>query len=260
MPEIRLSREDGIAWLVIDHPERRNALTPEMMQQLSQGLEEIASDSATRVVVIRGAGDRAFASGGDISRFGETRKDFASTQDAAAKRKAVFAQMTSMGKPVVAMIRGYCMGGGLALALQTDLRFASSDATFAIPAARLGIAYGAEGIEKLAGLVGPSVAKDILFSARRINADEALAMGLINKILPAEELETYTRSYCAALAQNAPLSIAASKFTIEQLALPPASRDVGRIEDLQRAAAESQDIVEGRTAFMEKRNPVFRGE
>ncbi|MDI6028820.1 enoyl-CoA hydratase-related protein [Corticibacterium sp. UT-5YL-CI-8] len=260
MPEIRLTKEAGLAWLIIDHPERRNALNPEMMQQLSVGLDEVAKDISVRAIVLTGAGDKAFASGGDISRFGETRKDFEASQESAAKRKAVFAKMGAMDKPVVSMIRGYCMGGGMALALQTDLRFASTDATFAIPAAKLGIAYGPEGIEKLVALVGSSVAKDILFSARRITADEALAMGLINKVLTTGELEAFTRDYCLTLAKNAPLSIASSKFIIEQLALPAGARDTIRITDLQRAAAESDDIKEGRAAFLEKRPAKFVGK
>jgi len=259
MPEIRFTKEGALAWFVIDHPERRNALTQEMMGQLSEGLRSIADDNDVRAVVITGAGEKAFASGGDISRFGETRKDFEATQKSAAYRRAIFEQMNTLEKPVVAMIRGYCMGGGLALALEADLRFASSDATFAIPAAKLGIAYSATGIEKLAALVGPSAAKDILFSGRRIKAEEALSLGLINKVLPAEELEGFTRDYCGQLAKNAPLSIASTKFVLGQLALPVSARDYEKIAELQRAAAESEDIKEGRKAFLEKREPRFQG-
>src|SRR5690606_29425609 len=172
---------------------------------------------------------------------------------------AIFEKMNALDKPVITMIRGYCMGGGLAVAMETDLRFASSDSTFAIPAAKLGIAYSATGIEKLSTLVGPGAAKDILFSGRRLKADEALSLGLINRVLPPEELEAYTRDYCEQLASNAPLSIASTKFIISQLALPHASRNTARIEELQRAAAESEDLKEGRKAFMEKRKPTFHG-
>jgi len=259
MPEIRLAKEGGLAWFTIDHQERHNALTQEMMGQLAEGLEDVAVDQSVRAIIITGAGEKAFASGGDISRFGETRKDFEATQKSAARRKAIFERMNSIEKPVIAMIRGYCMGGGLAVAMETDLRFASSDATFAIPAAKLGIAYTATGMEKLSSLVGISAAKDILFSGRRLKAEEALSLGLINRVLPADELEPYTREYCQQLAMNAPLSIAASKFVLTQLALPPASRDNDRILEKQRVAAESEDIKEGRKAFLEKRKPVFRG-
>lgn len=259
MPEIRLERNGSIARLVIDHPERRNALTPEMMQQLGEGLDAITADTTLRAVVLTGAGDRSFASGGDISRFGETRKDYESTKLAADRRAAVFRRIADLDRPVIAMIHGYCMGGGMALALQADLRFAADDALFAIPAARLGIAYGAEGIEKLMALVGPSVTKDILFSARRIDAAEALSLGLVNRVVPKAELEAVTHDYCEQLARNAPLSMASSKLTVRQLLKPAGDRDYGAIELSQRRAAESADIVEGRTAFMEKREPQFRG-
>lgn len=259
MPQIRLTRDAHIGWLTIDHTERLNALTPEMMAQLGQGLDEIAADPGVRVVVLTGAGHKAFASGGDISRFSETRVDYASTQAAAARRGAVFGKLGELPKPVIAMIRGYCMGGGMALALQADLRFAAEGSVFGIPAARLGIAYGPSGVQKLMSLVGPARARDILFSARRIGAEEAERMGLLNRVLPADALEPYVRAYAASLAQNAPLSIEAAKLIVGELEKPEGARDAQAMEAVQKKAAESADIVEGRTAFMEKRNPDFRG-
>lgn len=260
MPEIRLERRDALAWLIIDHPERRNALTPEMMVQLGEHLDTISADQSYRAVVVTGAGEKSFASGGDISRFKETRKDYSTTQAAAKRRYEVFARMTHLDRPVVAMIRGYCMGGGMALALQADLRFAASDAVFAIPAARLGIAYSPTGIETLMSLVGPSAARDILYSGRRIQADEAMALGFVNRVAEPEELESLTLEYCGQLAQNAPLSMAASKLAVRELLKPAGSRDSEALEAASRRAAESADIVEGRTAFMEKRPPQFKGE
>lgn len=259
MPEIRLHREGAIAWITIDHQERLNALTPEMTDRLGEAFDEVAADRQVRAVVLTGAGSKAFASGGDVSRFEETRKDYAATQAAAARRAATNGKMVAMEKPVVAMIRGYCMGGGMALALHADLRFASSDAVLGIPAARLGIAYSVPGIEKLTELVGLSAAKDILFSGRRVKAGEAMALGLLDRVVEPDALENVTRAYCEMLAKNAPLSIRSSKVILGELSKPASRRDTQRIEQVQRDAADSEDIKEGRNAFAEKREPVFVG-
>lgn len=258
MPKIHLEHRDALAWIVIDHAERHNALTPEMMAELGEHIDTIEADTSLRAVVITGAGDKSFASGGDISRFKETRKDYDATRAAAARRYEVFERMNRLDRPVVAMIRGYCMGGGMALALQADLRFAAEDAVFAIPAARLGIAYSAKGIEWLMALVGPSVAKDILFSGRRIPSDEALRLGLVNRVAPGANLEQVTLDYCNTLTGNAPFSIAATKIAVGEFLRPAADRDLDAVDAAARRAAESEDINEGRTAFLEKRRPVFR--
>ncbi|MGR3584264.1 MAG: enoyl-CoA hydratase [Pseudooceanicola nanhaiensis] len=259
MAQIALTRQGAVARLTIDHPERMNALTPEMLEDLEAALEEIEGDPALRVVILTGAGERAFASGGDISRFSDTQGSPERIREGSVRRERVFHRLGTFPKPVVAMIRGYCMGGGLALALQADLRFAAEGSTFGIPAARLGIVYGVGGVERLMQLVGPSRAKDILFSARRFDAAEAHRIGLVDRTLPPEELESAVGAYCDQLAENAPISVEASKVMVAQALLPKAARDTALIEALHRRSAESADLVEGRTAFMEKRRPVFRG-
>ena len=259
MPEIRLCRDGAIATLTIDHPERLNALTPGMLDDLDQALEVIEGDPDVRVVILTGAGDKAFVSGGDISKFSDSQATPERIEAGKMKRERIFGRLANCPKPVIAMIRGYCMGGGLALALLADLRFAAEGAVFGIPAARLGIVYGVGGVERLMQLVGPSRAKDILFSARRLDPAEALRIGLIDRVLAPEALEGAVREYCTTLAGNAPISVEASKVMVAQALLPAAARDTARIEDWQRRSAESADLVEGRTAFMEKRRPVFRG-
>jgi len=260
MPEIRLSRQNATARLTIDHTERLNALTPEMLAQLVAALDEIEADAAVRSVVLTGAGEKAFASGGDISRFSDTQKDPESIARGNERRARAFGRLRDCPKPVISMIRGYCMGGGLALALETDLRFAAGGSTFGIPAARLGIVYGVGGVARLTDLVGPSRAKDILFSARRFDADEAFRIGLIDRVLPPDELEDFVAVYCDRLAENAPISVEASKVMVAQALLPEAARDHARMDAFHRRSAESADLVEGRTAFMEKRKPVFTGK
>jgi enoyl-CoA hydratase len=211
------------------------------------------------VVIMRGSGDKAFISGGDISSFEKTRSN---AEEAARSRKIpdlLACRMTDLNKPLIAMIHGYCLGGGLGMALNADLRFASSTAQFSVPAAQRGIAYPPEGLKRLVDLVGPSVAKDIMFSARRLNAEEALRIGLINRIVEPAELEGNTIEYAQRLCDNAPLSIQASKFFINQLGLERSQRDEARIKEMQRAAADSDDFKEATRSFMEKRKPKFVG-
>ncbi|OWU84223.1 hypothetical protein ATO6_14385 [Oceanicola sp. 22II-s10i] len=259
MAKIELTTRGAVARLTISHPERLNALTPEMLDELCEALDRIEGEPALRAVILTGAGEKAFASGGDISRFSDTQASPERIREGSARRDRAFRRLGTCPKPVVAMIRGYCMGGGLALALQADLRFASEDAVFGIPAARLGIVYGVGGVERLMQLVGPSRAKDILFSARRFGAAEAFRIGLVDRVLPAAELEEAVTAYCETLAENAPISVEASKVMVTQALLPEASRDHALMTELHRRSAESGDLVEGRTAFMEKRKPMFRG-
>jgi enoyl-CoA hydratase/carnithine racemase len=248
-----------VGWLVWDNPDKLNALSPGMSEDALAVIEAYAADPAVKVVVMRGAGRRAFISGGDIKSFETTRADAAAAARAREAPGRLRAAMLGLEKPLIAMIHGYCLGGGMGMALNADLRFAADDAQFGIPAAVRGVAYAPDGLKALVDLVGPSVAKDIMFSARRLKAEEALRVGLINRIVPADALEAETVAYAETLASNAPLSIRASKFFIDQLGLERAQRDEARMAAMQREAENSQDFREATRSFIEKRKPVFTG-
>jgi enoyl-CoA hydratase/carnithine racemase len=248
-----------IGWLIWDNPSKLNALSPGMAEDALIVIETYAADPAIKVVVMRGAGRKAFISGADIKSFDKTR---ASTEAARLARDAsaqLRRRMLNLEKPLIAMIYGYCLGGGLGMALNADLRFASTDSQFSVPAAVRGVAYAPDGLKSLVDLVGPSVAKDIMFSARRLKSDEALRVGLVNRVVDADQLEAETIAYAETLAANAPLSIRASKFFINQLGLERAERDEARMEAMQREAEHSEDFKEATRSFMEKRKPVFQG-
>jgi enoyl-CoA hydratase/carnithine racemase len=249
----------AIGWLIWNNPDKLNALSPGMSEDALTVIETYEADPAIKVVIMRGVGRKAFISGGDIKSFDKTRAD----AEAARRAREVPAQlrlkMLNLEKPLIAMIYGYCLGGGLGMALNADLRFASSDAQFSVPAAVRGIAYAPEGLKSLVDLVGPSIAKDIMFSARRLKADEALRIGLINRVVDADELEAVTVAYAETLAANAPLSIRASKYFINQLGLERAERNEPRMDAMQREAENSEDFKEATRSFVEKRKPVFQG-
>ncbi len=250
---------DGVGLITFNQPEKRNAMSVEMWQGLGEILDAFAEDAAIRVVVLTGAGDRAFVSGADISQFEKARAN--------ADAQAEYERLTSAGretlarfpKPLIARIRGFCLGGGLGIAMQADLRIASSDSEFGIPAARLGIAYGFEAVRTLVSLVGPAHARMILYTGGRIGAAEALRIGLVNRVVEPGELSGAVQALARTLAENAPLSIAASKLAIAAAVKDPAERD---LDGLARAAGrcfDSADYREGRIAFMEKRRPRFTG-
>ena len=253
-------KADGIGWMTFNNPARRNATSLEMWQAIADILDDFAADPAVRVVVMRGAGDKAFVSGADISQFEEQRADAqaAARYDAIAERARV--AMAGLEKPLIAMIHGYCLGGGVAIAMAADMRFAADNSIFGIPAARLGIAYGFGYLTKLVDLVGPAYAKEILLTARRFSAEEALGIGLVNRVVPIAELEATVLEVCAMIVDNAPLSIVANKATIDEVAKDPDARDMARIEKLGHICFDSADYTEGRRAFMEKRKPVWSGK
>jgi enoyl-CoA hydratase len=253
------SRRDGIGVVTFNQPAKHNAVSVEMWGGLSQILDEFAADESVRVVVLTGAGNRAFVSGADISQFEQQRSN--------ADAQRAYDQQTSVGrdklgsfpKPTIAQIRGYCLGGGLAIAMQTDLRIASSDSQFGIPAAKLGIAYGFDGIRRLVSLVGPAHARMILYTGERINAEEALRIGLVNRVVSPNEVENHVYDLAQTIAGNAPLSIAASRLAIEQVLQDPDKRDIPALARASSAAFDSEDYREGRAAFLEKRKPQFKG-
>jgi enoyl-CoA hydratase len=251
--------KEPIGWLIWDNQSKLNALSPSMYPDALTVIETFEADPAIKVAVMRGAGQRAFISGADISSFAKTRANADAAERARATSDKLRNAMLQMEKPLIAMIHGYCLGGGLGMALNADIRFASSDSQFSIPAAHRGVAYALDGLKQLVDVVGPSVAKDIMFSARRLHADEALRVGLVNRVVEPDKLEAVTVEYAETLAANAPLSIRASKFFINQLGLEVAERNEARMAAMQREAAESEDFKEATRSFMEKRRPVFQG-
>jgi enoyl-CoA hydratase len=256
---IAASTTGPIGWLIWDNQSKMNALSPGMYEDALTVVEAYESDPAIKVVIMRGAGRKAFISGADIKSFDKTRADPEMARKSREAPALLRRKLLDLEKPLIAMIYGYCLGGGLGMALNADLRFASSDSQFSVPAAVRGIAYAPEGLKQLVDLVGPSAAKDIMFSARRLKADEALRIGLINRVVDAEALEADTIAYAETLAANAPLSIRASKYFIDQLGLERSQRDEARMDAMQREAENSEDFKEATRSFMEKRKPVFQG-
>ena len=251
--------DDGIGWVTFNNPERRNAISLEMWDGLAVILEAFQADPSVRVVVLKGAGDQAFVSGADISEF-DTKRSTAAQKDTYGKTMSSANRwLAKLDKPMIAMIQGYCIGGGLATALSADIRFATPDSTFGIPAAKLGLGYEYEGLVRLSQLVGPSRAKDIMFSARFMEASEALAMGLVNRICERQDLEREVREYAALVAANAPLTVKAAKAAINESQKDPAHRDLTTIRTMIDTCFDSDDYREGRLAFKEKRKPEFKG-
>ncbi len=254
-----LARIDGpIGWIVFNNPSRRNAVSLEMWETIPAILDRFESDPAVRVIVLRGAGETAFVSGADISQFEQTRSSPETNVRYEHAVNEASHRLHDSSKPTIAMIHGWCIGGGLGIAVSCDLRIAADNAKFGIPAARLGVGYGHKGVKKLMDLVGPSFTKEIFFTGRHFSAPEAQAMGLLNRVLPAGELEGYVRGYCGTIADNAPLTIRALKRTVAEL-LKGTEGDLELSDRLVRACFASQDFIEGRRAFMEKRRPAFRG-
>jgi len=256
---VRDEQDERIGWLIFDHPERRNAISVEMWRQIPEALGELEQDDGVRVVVMRGAGDVAFVAGADISEFGEQRTGGAAAQSYDADSGRAFGALANLQKPLLAMIQGFCVGGGVAISLSADMRFASDDAVFAVPAARLGLGYHMGGLDALVNLVGPSRAKEIFFTARRFDAQEVLAMGLVNAVAPRAELESLVRETAGRIGGNAPLTIRSVKKIVHELARDASDRDIDAVNASIRACFESEDYKEGVAAFLEKRSPRFRG-
>ena len=252
-------KEDGVGWLIFNNPARRNAVSLAMWEAVGEVMADFDADDNIRVAVLAGAGDKAFVSGADISEFAENRNSAASEETYKAATAEAHRAMSSFQKPLLAMIQGFCIGGGVAVALAADIRIASDDSQFAVPAARLGLGYNYGGLKTLTGLVGPSMAKEIFFTARRFTAQEALAMGLVNRVVPRDQLEALVAEYTAMIAENAPLTIRAAKATVGEVLKDPEKRDMDRLDKLITACFDSEDFTEGRTAFMEKRRPNFKG-
>lgn len=251
--------EDGVGWITFNQPEKRNAVSYDMWTAIPEIVDAFSSDDDVRVVVMKGAGDRAFVSGADISEFEDKRGSADAIKTYEDATSAANSALKNLEKPLIAMIRGYCVGGGVGIALTADLRIASDDARFAIPAARLGLGYGYKGVQDLVNLVGPSYAKEIFFTARRFDAAEASEMGLVNRVVPVDQLESSVAELAGTIASNAPLTVKAEKAAINEGLKDPSDRDLARIDELVAACFASEDYIEGRRAFMEKRQPQFKG-
>ncbi|MGE5266659.1 MAG: enoyl-CoA hydratase [Deltaproteobacteria bacterium] len=257
-PELRLERDGGIAHLVLDNPARLNALTSAMWAAVPRLLAEAEADDAVRVIVLRGAGGKAFSAGADISEFESARTgDAVKAYD--ALNHAAFEALLGAAKPTIAMIEGFCLGGGLGIAACCDLRMANDAASFAIPAAKLGLGYHPRWVRTLLTLAPPASVKEMLFTGRRFNAAEALSMGLVNRVHPADALGTEIRTLAETIAGNAPMTIRAAKAAIDELTAKPETADIGRLEHLVKQCFDSADYAEGRKAFAEKRKPDFKG-
>ena len=255
-----LAEKDGaVGRIIFNNPARHNAVSLDMWQAVAQIMDDFEADPGVRVIVVTGAGGKAFVSGADISEFKEKRAN----EEAAAAYSKVSEQarlkLHETLKPTIAMIRGYCIGGGLATAIGCDIRIAAEGSRFGIPAAKLGLGYAYDGIKKLIDLVGPAYAREIFYTARQFSAEEAVGMGLINRLVPGDELESYVKNYCDMIAANAPLTIRAAKQIVREVLKDEGSRDMALCKRVVDECFASADYAEGRTAFMEKRRPVFTG-
>jgi enoyl-CoA hydratase/carnithine racemase len=255
-----ITRRDGaVGRIVFSNPARLNAMTFDMWRALPEQLAAFDADPAVRLVVLSGGGDKAFVSGADISQFEQNR---ASEEARAAYNKAVEAAYLApilCAKPVIAQIRGICMGGGLGLAAACDVRFCCDDAVFRMPAARLGLGYSYTGMRRFVHVLGAANTADIFFSARKFGAEDALAMGFVRKVYPAADLEREVGAYAATIGENAPLSLIAAKAAIREVLKDAGDRDMAALQKQIDACFASEDYTEGRRAFMEKRTPDFKG-
>jgi enoyl-CoA hydratase/carnithine racemase len=257
--EVRVERDGPIARIVFDHQERRNAITVGMWAAIPDAVLTLQEDPQVRAVIMRGAGSEAFVSGADISEFETTRTGDAG-RDYDALTARAFAALTGLEKPLIASIHGFCIGGGAAIALTADLRYAADDARFSVPPARLGLGYHTAGIRTLIRTVGFSETADLLFTGRRVDADEARHIGLVNEVFAKDSLDASVDELVQMIADNAPLTIRSAKVSLQELAKLEAERDTARINDSIERCYQSEDFREGVRAFLEKRKPKFTGK
>jgi enoyl-CoA hydratase len=258
--KILQSVTDGVGVITFNNPEKRNAMSLDMWEGLGHALVELRDDAKVRVVILTGAGDKAFVSGADISQFEKNRHNAQASEEYAKKSAAQRALLADYPKPIIACIRGFCLGGGMQVAMSADIRIASDNSQFGIPAAKLGIAYGYDGLKNLVSLVGPSWARLIMYTGMKIDAAEAVRIGLVDRVVPDAGLWDATMEIARTISGNAPLAIQAAKVTIAQVLKDPDKRDTDAIKAIGTACMDSEDFREGRTAFMEKRKPKFTGK
>jgi len=255
-----LARKDGrVGYVIFNNPERHNAVSLDMWAATRNILDRFVNDEEVRVVVLTGAGGKAFVSGADVSKFESERGTLDATRHYGVTVEEAYAAIQQFPKPTIAMIRGYCIGGGVGLAVCCDLRICSDNSRFAVPAAKLGLGYGYAGLRRLIDVVGPAFAREIFFTARQFDAEEARHMGLINRVVPEAELETYVKNYAETIAANAPLTVKAVKYIVGEAMKDESERNLARCAELVEECFASNDFIEGRRAFMEKRKPAFTG-
>lgn len=257
--KILQSSTDGVGIITFNNAEKRNAMSLDMWEGLGSALVALRDDPGIRVVVLRGAGDKAFVSGADISQFEKNRHNAAASKEYSRRSEAQRTLLANFPKPIIASIRGFCLGGGMQIAMSTDIRIAAEDSQFGIPAAKLGIAYGYDGLKHLVSLVGPSWARLLMFTGMRIHSSEAVRIGLVDRVVPDAELWDATMEIARTISGNAPLAIKSAKVTIAQVLKDPADRDMSAIKQIGTDCMDSEDFREGRRAFMEKRKPQFNG-
>jgi enoyl-CoA hydratase len=259
MAELITQRAGAVATVLFSNPAKMNAVTFDMWSAVPATLAALDADPAVRVIVIAGDGDKAFISGADISQFEKLRGTAEAQADYnRAVEKAYLAPM-HCSKPVIARIRGICIGGGLGFAAACDLRICADDAVFRMPAARLGLGYSPTGVRRFMNVIGAANTSDIFFTARKFDAQEALRMGFVSRVVPAAQLEQVVAETCEMIAENAPLTVAAAKFAVQQALKDPAERDMAQAVRMVETCFASADHQEGRKAFMAKRKPSFTG-
>lgn len=259
MGQLRTETDGGIRWISIDNPARLNAFTRDMWDAVATHFSAAERDPAVKVVVFRGAGEKAFSAGADITEFSGNRTGSAVQEYDDINHRA-FMSVLNCAKPTIAMVHGYAFGGGCEIAICCDLRLAADDALFSIPAAKLGLGYNARWIRPMLGVMSASKAKEMLFTARRYNAVQAMTMGLVNEVHPKAHLEAATRALASEIAANAPLTIAAAKGAIDEMTARPETGDLAKLDRLVDACFASADYAEGQRAFIEKRKPLFTGK
>ena len=252
-------KADGLGWIIFNNPERHNAVSLEMWQATIEIIDDFVRDNAVRVIIVKGAGEKSFISGADISKFDDERAEADAVERYNQGTETAYSNLMKAPKPTIAMIQGYCIGGGANLAICCDLRICSDNAKFAIPAAKLGLGYDYPRVRRVVNLIGPSFASEIFFTARQFTAEEARIMGLVNRVVPFAELEGYVTDYAKAIAANAPLTVKAIKQIVGEALKDESERNLALCDRLVKDCFESEDYAEGRLAFKEKRKPAFKG-
>ena len=257
--KILTEQSGGIARIIFNQPEKRNAVSLEMWEAVEAAMIRFQADPSVRILILSGAGGKAFVSGADISKFESERASEEGVAHYNATTKRVYDMVEAFPKPTIAQIDGFCIGGGVALALCCDLRICGEGSQFAVPAAKLGLGYGFPGIKRLVDVVGPSFAKEIFFTARRFTAEEARIMGLVNRVVPDDKVAETALETAQMIAENAPMTVGSVKYIVGQTVTPESQRDLAECDARVKACFDSQDYIEGRRAFMEKRKPNFVG-